>query len=351
MALDELQGAGLIEKDRHGDVLWTWAYPAITQNKRNLLMKKCCLKPDSDGLVTFVFGQFKRQWYYIYTTAVEESPVLSKVKHFSLVLLSRDYNPEKYETLCQILSKAYKESGNPATLLESYLAVLTKGSCPSEDNGTFAVKEYDVRKAYVASPIKDVINLFGVETILIYTALLLKKRIAVYHSKIEELLQFTRALPTLVWHRQNWSILYPNVHLDDPEEAEDCQSNVSYILGSLDPTIETRSDLYDLFVNVPNQEIMVATHAKEALGMGKVHKEIAQMMVQSAENSGKTDQQVIKEIAVKTKEVINSLKSLAIPNEDGKPKITLEVIKEQQKSAIMENFLFNLAAAEGLVQF
>ena len=38
----------------------------------------------------------------------------------------------------------------------------------------------------------DVINIFGVETILIYTALLLKKRVAVYSPKIEALLDICR---------------------------------------------------------------------------------------------------------------------------------------------------------------
>ena len=38
----------------------------------------------------------------------------------------------------------------------------------------------------------DVINAFELESILIYTALLLKKRVAVYHSKVEELLDFVR---------------------------------------------------------------------------------------------------------------------------------------------------------------
>ena len=42
--------------------------------------------------------------------------------------------------------------------------------------------------------ISDIIEVFGVETILIYTALMLKKRIAVYYPphSIEDLLQFTR---------------------------------------------------------------------------------------------------------------------------------------------------------------
>jgi len=37
-----------------------------------------------------------------------------------------------------------------------------------------------------------VINIFGVETILIYTALLLKKKVVVYSPKLESLLDISR---------------------------------------------------------------------------------------------------------------------------------------------------------------
>ncbi len=45
-------------------------------------------------------------------------------------------------------------AGNPAAMLESYLSVVTKGTCNGEENGTFAAKDYDVRQAYAAGSIK-----------------------------------------------------------------------------------------------------------------------------------------------------------------------------------------------------
>ena len=57
------------------------------------------------------------------------------------------------------------------------------------------------------------------------------------------------------------------------------------------------------------------------------------------------------ELSVKTKDLINNLKKLAVEpaEEGGKVRVTLEALKQRKLTAVVENFLFNLAAAEGLV--
>lgn len=55
-------------------------------------------------------------------------------------------------------------------------------------------------------------------------------------------------------------------------------------------------------------------------------------------------------MSVKTKDLINNLKKLAVELEEGsKARITLEALKQRKLTPVVENFLFNLAAAEGLV--
>ncbi len=80
------------------------------------------------------------------------------MQSFSLVLITKDFNPEKYQTLCSILCQVYQTTGNPAKLLEQYLSVVTKGSCQGEDNGTFIVQEFDQKRAYAGGSIKGELN-------------------------------------------------------------------------------------------------------------------------------------------------------------------------------------------------
>lgn len=39
-------------------------------------------------------------------------------------------------------------------MMEAYVTVLTKGICQSDENGSFLIKDHDVRKAYLAGSVK-----------------------------------------------------------------------------------------------------------------------------------------------------------------------------------------------------
>ncbi|XP_072293443.1 DENN domain-containing protein 10 [Eucyclogobius newberryi] len=338
---------GLIEKDVNGDTLWVWCYPSVDSGLRHVLLSKCCLSQNTKDFHTFVFGQFKRTWYYISTVEVQEPTALKKVTHFSIAVTAKDFNPEKYAALSRILCRTYGKYGSPVKMLEAYITVFTKGVCQSDENGSFLIKDYDARKAYLAGSIKDVVAQFGMEMIILYTALMLKKRIVVHHPRIEALLEFTRVLPALTWHRKDWSILHPYVHLTDTE-LEDLKKCSGYVAGFVDPEVGNRADLFDVFVNLPDGVIAMSPTAKESMSMGKLHKEIGLLILQSAEDAEKSDHQVIKDISVKTKELVTNLMSLADQCEDSK--LTLESLKQHHFPPATENFLFHLAAAEQLLR-
>lgn len=349
-AISDLMSSGLIERDTNGDVLWTWAYPSISNDCRSLVLRKWSLQSDTSSgrQVTFVYGHYENSWYYLHTTEVCDADNLPKVKQFVLVLWTRDFNPEKYEILCRILSKTYCKTGSPAAIVKLYLSVVTRGSCSMEENGTFLVKDFEQKRAFADAGIKAVINMFKLETILIYTAMILKKRVVVYHHKLDCLLNFMRVLPAFVWHRQNWDILYPYVDLNS-QEINDLKTSNSYAAGFLDASVESRSDLYDVFVNLAAMELTIAPHAKEAFAMSKTHKDIAIFMVHCAEDEELNNHQVIQEISNKTMELLSHLRSLAA-GDGNEAFLTLETLKEHRLAPALENFLFNLAIAENLIK-
>ncbi|WAR20826.1 DEN10-like protein [Mya arenaria] len=339
-ALCDLLRCGLIgKKDTNDDTLWTWSYPSVTEAQRDLFMRKCSLSSKSEHALPFLYNQTDRQWYYIYTHTTQETDNLPKVKAFSLVIMAKDFNPEKYEALCRVAASQYCKTGTPTSILQVYLAVVTKGKWTGDENGRFSNQDFQVKHAYANSNLLGIVEMFGLEAILIYTALLLKKRVAVYfppHS-LDELMIFTRSLPAFVWHRQNWSIVHPFVELTSGELA-DLQNTSHYVAGFTDATVESRSDLYDVYINGTSGQI-------KYFSMGKLHKDIALSIVQLTEEEGVTSPHMIKEIATKTKELLTNLKSLA--DEDGT--VSLETLKSRKMPPATENFLFSLAACEGLV--
>lgn len=74
-----LSDSFLSEKDVNADTLWVWCFPAVSAELRELLMRKCCLSRDSPELHAYVFGQYRRSWYYLTTTDVQEPTALTKV--------------------------------------------------------------------------------------------------------------------------------------------------------------------------------------------------------------------------------------------------------------------------------
>ncbi|XP_075210927.1 putative DENN domain-containing protein 10 B [Lycorma delicatula] len=344
--MTDLISCNIIEKDINNDILWTWTYPSVTQLQKKILLQKC----NFDVVHPFLFGRLRNEWFYLSYTEVFESDNLPWVKHFVLVLWTKDFNPEKYETLCRILSKTYCKTGTPTAVLLLYLSVVTRGSCTTEENGTFLVKDFEWNSTYNnGTMVKDLIKVFGLETILVYTVLLLKKRLVIYHHSLPLLLKWIRTFPALMIHRNDYNTLHPWVNLNS-EELVHIKSSSCYIMGCQDSSVASQTELYDVLVNLPAREITVAPHAKESMSMTKAHKEIALFLVQLADKENVTETTIIREIDNKTQELLSQLRSLAtVESDDGRKLVTLQVLQERKFSQAVENFLFQLALAENIL--
>ena len=68
-----------LEKDTNNDILWTWSYPAVSEEQRALFTRKSCLSSGGDVFTPFLYSQHNRNWYYIHTCHVQESDNLPKV--------------------------------------------------------------------------------------------------------------------------------------------------------------------------------------------------------------------------------------------------------------------------------
>ncbi|EGC30361.1 hypothetical protein DICPUDRAFT_41536 [Dictyostelium purpureum] len=351
----------IFEKDLNSDVLLTWCFPSLDETLRSVILQRTSLLQDKISL-QFSFSKFKNQWIYIYTTAVDQQPAaqdgqqppsipdcLKRVVAFSVVLVRNHFNPEKYGSLAQIMSNVYKMTGDCSKLLECQLRVFNRGQFDVGAMGKFVDSNFDVRRSYLSTNIKDVIQLFGEEIILVWSAMAMKKRIAVYSEKLASLLKVIRAFPLFVFHRQNWNILRPYVTINDVE-LKDLTTTGVYVAGFTDPSIKSREELYDILVDLSSKEVTIASHAKDQFLLSSLHKDVLKFLLASLEDEEVTDQQVIKGLNQKMKDLLTKLESLKEVNEEtGKAApITIESLEARKLPSSMSTFLFNIANAENL---
>ncbi|XP_073969180.1 DENN domain-containing protein 10-like [Rhodnius prolixus] len=338
--MSDLISCNIIEKDKNGgDYLWSWTFPYILQEQKDFIEKKCILQE----IKNYIYGRWKKKWFYI--NVIEcDSEKMQENSLIGVVIWTKEFNPDKYRTLASLLCRTYHESGDPTKVLQLYLSVFTK-EIDSNENGSLLFKEYCSYNAFNHSNVKEMINMFGLEIILIYNALLLKRKLVVYHHNLSTLLEWLKSFPYIMLHRKFDDVFFPWIELTD-EEIQELTSCSNYIAGCCDNSVFSRPELYDVLVNLPAKEITVPQQSKDRLPMTKVHKEIALYMEQLGK-SDSNEEKVVKAISEKTEEIILRLKSFA-RLEDGNLKLSLTTLKQNDISPAMENFLIQLASSESI---
>lgn len=128
--------------------------------------------------------------------------------------------------------------------------------------------------------------MLGLEAVLLWNAVLLKKRILVIsegsgNQNLTKLLTTIRSLPQLAYHRQDWGILRPLVSCSGDADAvhlEDLTSSGVFIAGTVDATLATtHAALFDVIFSLSDHRITISEDAAASMRMGSTHRELAQV--------------------------------------------------------------------------
>jgi len=258
MASKPLIAVSIVERDKHGEALCTWMYPTLGDLEPVVISRSQMGADQVPG--DMLFSKFKNTWIYCFPAMNTNHSDLPQVTAYSICVLSKVFDPEQHQTLLALMSKLYGASGDPLQLLNGYLSVFAKGSWEAQLEGKSIGKyleQSDHRQALLASSLIHLVQEFGQETIYLWSALMMAKRVALYSKSIPKLQHMIRAIPLLAWHRAGamWEAIRPFVCLDNLVEVADLQTTHFYVAGFDDATVQERSDLYDLFIDIDTQNL------------------------------------------------------------------------------------------------
>ena len=364
---DNLIRVGIIERDTTGDVQLVWAYPSFPADLSQRAIAHSGLlqhgaspspvdgaPPSPPALLRFRYNNFANEWAHFWAGAVPEDahPALVRgVSCFSLVLVTRQFNPEKYAAVSEALWRAYAAQASTPAVLQLFLGVFRANRAEHAD-GTVAFSDdeqrFDPRRALLVASAKDIARSLGEGSVTLWTALLLKRRVAVFSERLVALLRVIRGFPSFVWHRQDWSILRPHVDVASEAELGELRAAGVYCAGFTDPAIKANSALWDILVDIDAREVRVAEAQKGDFEQTAFQRGLSRFMVESAEDAEVAPQQFLRSVAEKTKELLGKLQSLRVEDPaDGGMYVTLEGLQAVKLPPKMDSFLYAVAVAEG----
>jgi len=367
-------GVYVLECDSHNNKVVAWQYPECNPELGDVMLARWYPHATEKDLVRV--SRFRRNWLYTSTlniftpvelaqkgdveTAPDASPEIAsrfpKVSAVAICVVSDSFSPKCFQALSDTLLSLYVADGNPLRALRCYLALFCKGIYKEGDKTVFAVADYeeeDKQSIFGTFGIKDLVTVLGEEIILVYCALMMKKRVAVYAPNVAEVRDIILALPRLVEHRAHgWysQLAWPLV-TGNTVEIEDVRKAGVFAAGFTDrEVLNNNADLYDILVDMPSQTVTVSPNALEQFSLTKLHKEITIFLVDGATNPEKnlTEKQLADGLRERTKNILDKLEQLRTGEGDEKF-VTMESIHEIGKvSQPLDRFLFAVAQAEDM---
>lgn len=183
----------VVEKDRSDDALLVWSFPGLSSALQPVLEARSLKEGQACSTIYF---KVRSEWVYMLTLPAR-SEVQPFVVQISICIVTKAFNPEKFTSILQIFYEQYVGTADPTKILEAYLSINTTGSYTNRI-GTFDNSQYRDTDAFaVESALSDLAKMLSVDTVILWNAMLLKKRILVVGDSISELLTVIRTLPQL----------------------------------------------------------------------------------------------------------------------------------------------------------
>ena len=180
-------------------------------------MQALCVKRTAEqkDYNSFSYFKIKNDWIYILNSK-NLTHVLPDVSSASLCLISQLFHPEKGQSMLEVLMDQYCKNGDPTKVLEAFLAIHATGKFSLFDASSFKV---DAAMYMTGSVMKELVHTYGVDTCILWNAVILKKRILIHGDSVEQVARYVRTLPQLVFQSQSTS--------------KTCQAVVSLLLAPL----------------------------------------------------------------------------------------------------------------------
>lgn len=335
-----LKSVCLIEKDWENSVQIVWTFPDLDKLQTTLTLSRVkhffC---GTERGIGFVFCRCGRLFQYI---AWRDENITRDVSAFGICVFAKDFNPKFYKNFLKNLLQTYAETHTPVPVLEQYLNIFTLGR-----SGELSLSDFDPKRALVQPfngdvDLVDVVEDLGADFIVLWSALMFKKRVVVLHENVHILQELVSLLIHIVWHRRQEVLqnLHPVAALGKVEALHLTKSPY-YIVGFTD---KAHVKAYDVILDMNAKRVEISKECANEFQLCKFQKEIGQSVINAIQTERPGAQEFIKVLVGQATGLIQKLKSLG---NDGV--LTRDDIQSRGFQDKTLNFILNIAQAENLI--
>ncbi len=297
-----LHGFAIQTISPHGALSISWAFPALPEPLSSVLLAR-------SNFTESIVSRFNNIWHYS-SPCVRSSPPSERAVS-AVVVWGARFAPEAGTKLASVLAEAFS-AGGTSRATDIWLEVLSTGSSVTPAWAPVP----PARALFAPNGARALLSALGLESILIWTALMARRRVAVLGTSAAETARAARVLSLMVAHRAevngvaagggggfgartrgtSAALLVPYVALSDYAFAGGAQINAlafdgalgvnmrntldigiqsqkndlneigSFIAGFTDPRVSTwGGEIWDVLVDVGARSVTVAETARGEL--------------------------------------------------------------------------------------